>query len=88
MNMLKERLMNFATRAAMAAALAGAILGPGSKLGAAEEPGKKVEPSAPPKVKLGVTINKPAAFQGYTLLAAMGATKTYLIDMDGKVVRT
>src|SRR5208337_1627851 len=84
----KERLMHFATQAAMAAALAGAILGSGSKLGAAEGPGKQVEPSGPPEVKLGVSINKPEAFRGYTLLAAMGTTKTYLIDMDGKVVRT
>jgi hypothetical protein len=54
MTMRKERQMHFATRAAMAAALAGAILGSGIKLGAAEEPGKQVEPSGPPGVKLSL----------------------------------
>src|SRR5262249_33654892 len=32
--------------------------------------------------------NLPQAFQGYTLLAPTKSTKTYLIDMEGRIVRT
>jgi len=39
------------------------------------------------KEKVGLLLNDPKAFQGYTLFAPMGSTKTYLIDMQGKVVR-
>src|SRR5262249_31322672 len=38
--------------------------------------------------KIGLCINDPSAFQGYTLLSPMTSARTYLIDMDGKVVRT
>ena len=37
---------------------------------------------------VGLVINSPKAFQGYTLIAPMASTSTYLIDMEGKVVRT
>jgi hypothetical protein len=40
------------------------------------------------KPKLGLSVNDPKAFQGYTLLAPMMSTKTYLLDMQGRVVRT
>jgi hypothetical protein len=46
------------------------------------------EPAKPPAVKLGLSISDSRAFQGYTLLAPMMSTKTYLIDMDGRVVHT
>src|SRR5262249_21302721 len=39
-------------------------------------------------LKIGLTVNDPKAFQGYTLLAPMTSTRTYLIDMKGRVVRT
>jgi Arylsulfotransferase (ASST) len=54
----------------------------------------KVEPTtkdAPPpqgKVELGLSINKPRAFRGYTVLNPMSTKKAYLIDMEGRVVRT
>jgi hypothetical protein len=35
-----------------------------------------------------VSINDPKALKGYTLVAPMNSTKTYLIDMDGRVVKT
>jgi hypothetical protein len=38
-----------------------------------------------PAVKLGLLINDPRALQGYTLFAP--PTKTYLIDMQGRVVK-
>jgi Spy/CpxP family protein refolding chaperone len=48
---------------------------------------KKEEPKAP-TVKLGLSINEPRAFQGYTLLAPLESSKTYLLDMHGRVVQT
>ncbi len=42
----------------------------------------------PSKVKLGLSVNNPGAFRGYTLLAPMKSQKTYLIDMEGRVVKT
>jgi Arylsulfotransferase (ASST) len=46
------------------------------------------QPAEKPKDKLGLLINDPKAFQGYTLFAPMNSKITYLIDMQGKVVRT
>lgn len=51
-------------------------------------PDAKKDAPAQPKVKLGLSINEPGAFQGYTLLNPMNFKKTYLIDMDGRVVKT
>ncbi len=46
------------------------------------------EPSKPAPAKVGLILNDSRAFQGYTLLAPMFSKTTYLIDMQGKVVRT
>jgi hypothetical protein len=46
------------------------------------------EPSKTAGPKLGLSLNDPKAFQGLTLLSPMTSTKTYLIDMQGRVVRT
>ena len=43
--------------------------------------------SAQPKVKLGLSINDPKAFRGYTLLNPMNKKTAYLIDMEGRVVK-
>jgi hypothetical protein len=45
-------------------------------------------PLQPPTVQRGLLLNDPKAFPGYTLLAPMTSPNTYLIDMQGKVVRT
>jgi hypothetical protein len=45
----------------------------------------KPAPAAP---KLGLVVNRPEASPGYTLLASANSTKTYLIDMQGRVVRS
>ena len=37
--------------------------------------------------KLGLQLNAPKAFQGYTLVAPLNGKSTYLIDMQGRVVR-
>ncbi len=39
------------------------------------------------KAQRGVVVNDPKAFQGYTLVFPLSSTKTYLIDMQGRVVR-
>ena len=34
----------------------------------------------------GLTLNKPQAFQGYSLVAPMNSKSSYLIDMEGRIV--
>jgi hypothetical protein len=41
-----------------------------------------------PRPTLGVVVNEPDACEGYTLVFPLSSTKTYLIDMQGRVVRT
>src|SRR2546422_890878 len=71
-------LLAVATRADDAAPAKGKLEPPKDSSAAAKQP-------AP---KLGLAINDPKAFQGYTLIAPMTSTKTYLIDMQGKVVKS
>jgi hypothetical protein len=56
-----------------------------------DAPAQKTGDAAPTKKiasrKLGLQLNDPRAFQGYTLIAPLNGTKTYLIDMQGRVVR-
>src|SRR5262249_12482050 len=49
---------------------------------------KDADRAKQPAVKLGLHTNGQKAHKGYTLLATMGSKKTYLIDMEGKVVQT
>ena len=51
-------------------------------------PPDKGEPPKPAPAKVGLLQNDSRAFQGYTLIAPMFSRTTYLIDMEGKVVRT
>src|SRR5437764_5438096 len=44
--------------------------------------------AAQPNDKDGLVLNDPRAFPGYTLFSPLNSTKTFLIDMQGKVVRT
>jgi hypothetical protein len=53
-----------------------------------DKPDKKAEPGKAPPVKLGLSVNDPRAFQGYSLIAPLTGTSTYLLDMEGKVVRS
>jgi Arylsulfotransferase (ASST) len=50
-------------------------------------PGGRNRPEQP-RAKPGLAVNDPKALQGYTLLAPMQSNKTYLIDMEGRVVHT
>src|SRR5437899_7753840 len=54
----------------------------------AHSPANAAQPSQLFNGKPGLSLNDPKAFQGYTLFAPLSSTKTYLIDMKGRVVRT
>ena len=62
---------------------------PRGKAGPDGGKGEADKKEAPPqaKVKLGLSINEPGAFRGYTLLNPMNKKTTYLIDMEGRVVK-
>jgi hypothetical protein len=95
-----ERVARLATKISVAATMAlmlsmlGAILPLASAgLSPADEPvPEKVKanpaPTKPAPAKVGLLLNDARAFQGYTLIAPMFSKTTYLIDMQGKVVRT
>jgi hypothetical protein len=51
-------------------------------------PQDRAQPSKQSTPKLWLLLNEPKAFQGYTLVAPLVSTKTYLIDMRGRVIRT
>ena len=48
----------------------------------------KQDESKPAPVKLGLVINDPKALQGYTLISPFDSSKTFLFDMQGRVVRS
>src|SRR5437867_4449486 len=51
-------------------------------------PQKDNEPAKVTKRKVGVQQNEPGAYQGYTLISPLASKITYLIDMQGRIVRT
>jgi hypothetical protein len=48
----------------------------------------KKDEAIPAPVKLGLSVNDPKALQGYTLISPFDSTKSFLFDMQGRVVRT
>src|SRR5215471_9939407 len=55
----------------------------------AQPPKDDKEKPKPPAVKLGLNLNNAEkTCQGYTLMAPANTTTTYLIDMEGRVVKT
>ncbi len=90
--------VSVAATLAMVLATLGAILpGVSAGLSPADEPAPdkvkadptpKGEAAKPAPAKFGLLQNDSLAFQGYTLIAPMFSKTTYLIDMEGKVVRT
>jgi hypothetical protein len=75
-------------RAAVAPVLLLALLAPGCAPHARHAPPGEDSSVGPSSARVGLAVNDPRAYQGYTLLAPMTSTKTYLIDMQGRVVRT
>ncbi|HYV36762.1 MAG TPA: aryl-sulfate sulfotransferase [Gemmataceae bacterium] len=61
---------------------------PAKKDAKAQPPEKKDKGPAPQASKFGVIVNDAKAYQGYTLYCPLSSTKAYLMDMNGKVVRT
>jgi Arylsulfotransferase (ASST) len=49
---------------------------------------RKQDDSKTAPVKLGLLINDPKALQGYTLISPFDSSKTFLFDMQGRVVRS
>ncbi|MCP4705400.1 MAG: hypothetical protein GY865_12420 [candidate division Zixibacteria bacterium] len=43
---------------------------------------------ADPENSIGLLLNTPQAFDGYTLFAPMSSTTTYLIDMEGRLINS
>jgi hypothetical protein len=81
-----------APRAARAGVIAALVLGigalsvPGPQ--AFAQPPKEESKGKQPPVKLGLHVNNAGkTCQGYTLLAPANSTTTYLLDMDGRVVK-
>jgi hypothetical protein len=54
----------------------------------APKKGEKKEETKTAPVKLGLSVNDPKALQGYTLVSPFVSPNTYLIDMQGRVVKT
>jgi hypothetical protein len=87
------RSVRLAVQASVSSALLLALLTPGCSP-SAPNPGKSSRKDEggfgagkPPRPRPGLSLNDPRAFQGFTLLVPMTSTKTYLLDMQGKVVR-
>src|SRR5580704_15776527 len=79
-----ERLHQLAMARRIAAALAvpfalWTVVLAASAVGAQDKSG----PGKDSKSKVGVVLNEPGACQGYTLLAPLQSTKTYLLDLQG-----
>jgi hypothetical protein len=55
---------------------------------AQDKPDKTKKPPEKAKPKTGLLVNEPAACKGYTLIASVNSTNTYLVDMDGRIVQT
>jgi hypothetical protein len=87
MRLQMERPLGISTPAWPAIALAAALgtLVLATPNGTAQKPQDK---GGAPQAKVGLSINDPGAFQGYTLIAPLMSTKAYLIDMQGRVVQT
>ena len=75
-----------ATAALTLASLANAAMAAPDDVPAAKK-GEATPPKNTALPKAGLQLNDPKAFQGYTLVAPLNAKKSYLIDMQGRVVR-
>src|SRR5262249_39077686 len=81
--------------ALLCAALAVSVIGFGDAPARAQDPSPDKAKSAaekprpePAKPKLGLLVHEANAYPGYTLIAPTNSTRTYLIDMQGRVVQS
>jgi hypothetical protein len=79
-----EQLIRFATRTSLASVFAVAFLTLGCTSG--NSPNGSQDSEDRTQQKVGLSVNDPRAFQGYSLLMPMTSTVTYLLDMQGQVV--
>ncbi|HJT34189.1 MAG TPA: aryl-sulfate sulfotransferase [Pirellulales bacterium] len=90
MRSTSKRLVHF-TRTVFAAAF---MLAVGTMAAGAQPPDQekapppKADEAKTPPAPLGVVMNDPRAFPGYNLLSPLNSTQTYLLDMQGRVVRS
>ncbi len=75
--MFNKRVAAFSLTALFAASLPLAAQSPPAAVPAARTPSK-----------VGVMVNEPSAYQGYTLVAPLQSKMTYLVDMQGRVVHS
>ncbi len=61
---------------------------PAPKGDAAKADQANADQAKPAPVKLGLQINEPKALQGYTLISPFDSTRTFLLDMQGRVVHS
>ncbi|HEX7449606.1 MAG TPA: aryl-sulfate sulfotransferase [Pirellulales bacterium] len=92
MRLTFERLLSWIAPSAFAAVLTISMLAMGSahaadddKKAAGSPESESPKPAAP---QAGVVVNEPKAFPGFNLLAPLNSTQTFLLDMQGRVVRT
>ncbi|HYV39969.1 MAG TPA: aryl-sulfate sulfotransferase [Gemmataceae bacterium] len=65
-----------------------AVTAVGASLQGAQNPGQKDgQKPKQTKAKVGLTLNDPKAFQGYTMFSPGKQKNTFLIDMQGRVVK-
>src|SRR5688572_22765136 len=87
-----QRLKWFCRRRATLGTIAVTLLWIGASVTEAQDPSESAQSpqdAAPPAAaKRGLLRNEPGSLEGYTLIAPMRGNKTYLIDMEGRVVRT
>ncbi|MHB1557575.1 MAG: aryl-sulfate sulfotransferase [Isosphaeraceae bacterium] len=61
---------------------------PATRSDAAKSDQAKSDQAKSAPVKLGLLINEPKALQGYTLISPFNSTRTFLLDMQGRVVHS
>ncbi len=95
MELRTGRMQRLAAQVGASAAMAAVLVGLGVVAVAAGAPqvgggagGKEGPSTKQAPVKLGLSINDPRAYRGYMLLNPMGKKTTYLVDTDGRVVKT
>ena len=78
-----DRSLRVRAEIMVALALVGVFV---SQVSAQPDKGKEEPPKSKDALKVGLVINDPKAFQGYTLLSPLLTKKTYLIDVTGSVL--
>ncbi len=90
-NLMKSRGIPILQRVLWAGGTAALLLAVGASGTAAprqDQKAAKPDQAKPAPVKLGLLINEPKALKGYTLISPFDSTASFLLDMEGRVVRS